>query len=182
MPVSDAHLIQACLRGNEKAWQELVDRYARLVYSIPRRYGLAAEDADDVFQNVFTIVFRQLRRLRQEQAIVAWLITITHRESLRVARRTQHADLDEKIADPTSPAPEQVERWERQQMVHVAIQDIGSPCRELLTALFLESPPPSYDQIARRLGMSMGSIGPTRARCFKKLEALLIEMGFDHRS
>ncbi len=180
MQISDAHLIKACLDGDEKAWKELVDRYARLVYSIPRRYGLTAEDADDVFQSVFTIVFRQLRRLREQQAIVAWLITITHRESLRVARLTKHGDLDERLMDPGAPPSEQAELWERQEIVREAIREIGSPCRELLTALFLESPSPSYNQIAARLGLSIGSIGPMRARCFKKLEAMLTAMGLEY--
>jgi RNA polymerase sigma factor (sigma-70 family) len=180
MQISDAHLIKACLDGDEKAWNDLVERYARLVYSIPRRYGLAAEDADDVFQSVFTIVFRQLRKLREQQALVAWLIKITHRESLRVARLAKHGELDERIQDTADPPSEQAELWERQHMVREAISEIGAPCRDLLTALFLESPLPSYNEIAARLELSIGSIGPMRARCFKKLESMLTAMGLDY--
>jgi RNA polymerase sigma factor (sigma-70 family) len=180
MQITDADLIKACLDGDEKAWKELVDRYARLVYSIPRRYGLDTEDADDVFQSVFIIVFRQLRRLRQQQAIVAWLITITHRESVRVAKLKPHGELDERLQDPADPPPEQAERWERQQMVRETITEIGPPCRDLLSALFLETPPPSYNQIAARLGLSIGSIGPMRARCFRKLELMLNAKGLEY--
>ena len=180
MEISDAHLIKACLDGDEKAWKELIDRYARLVYSIPRRYGLSPEDADDVFQGVFTIVFRQLRRLREKQAMVAWLITITHRESVRVAKLKKHDELDERLQDPTDPPSEQAELWERQQLVREAIGEIGLPCRDLLSALFLETPPPSYTDIAARLGLSIGSIGPTRARCFRKLELVLKDKGLEY--
>jgi RNA polymerase sigma factor (sigma-70 family) len=180
MQVTDAHLIKACQDGDEKAWKELVDRYARLVYSIPRRYGLTAEDADDVFQSVFTIVFRQLGKLREQQALVKWLITITHRESLRVAKLKHPGELDERLKDPGDSPSEQAELWERQRMVREAIKEIELPCRDLLTALFLESPPPTYNQIAARLGLSLGSIGPTRARCFRKLELLLKARGLEY--
>ncbi len=183
MPRDDTQLIQACLDGDDGAWKELIERYGRLVYSIPIRYGFSAADADEVFQNVFTIVFRQLRKLRQQAALAAWLITITHRESLRVARLARsHEDLDENIADNATPPPDRLETWERQQLVREALNRIEPPCRELLIALFIESPTPSYDKIAARFGISVGSVGPTRARCFKKFEAVLVSMGFDHLS
>ena len=76
---SDSCLIQACLDGEDAAWRELVDRYGRLVYSVALRYGLSAVDVDDVFQNVFTIVFNQLAQLRNQKLLAAWLITITWR-------------------------------------------------------------------------------------------------------
>ncbi len=78
---SDHDLIQYCLDGNQSAWEELVERYARLVYSIPLRWGLTREDANDVFQNVFTIVLRQLERLRDRMTLLEWLITIAYRET-----------------------------------------------------------------------------------------------------
>jgi RNA polymerase sigma factor (sigma-70 family) len=176
----DSELIQSCIRGDDGAWKELVDRYARLVYSIPIRYRLYGADADDVFQNVFGIVFRQLGKLRHQTAFAAWLITITHRESLRVLRLTRsHEDLEDTISDSSTPPTDRLEQWERQHYVHEALKRTEQPCRDLLTALFLESPTPSYDKIAARLGMPVGSIGPTRARCFRKFESLLVSMGFD---
>jgi RNA polymerase sigma factor (sigma-70 family) len=178
MYTNDTSLIQACIDGEDAAWRELVERYGRLVYSIPLRNGLSSVDADDVFQNVFTIVFNQLSRLRNQNVLAAWLITITWRESRRLIKLARNQDgLDEKIEDDQPPPPDQVQTWERQHMVHQALGQLGSPCRELLTILFLETPTPRYEEIAKRLGVPVGSIGPTRARCFKKLEALLVSIG-----
>ncbi len=178
----DAELIQACLDGDQTAWQELVLRYGRLVYSIPRRYGLSDSDADDVFQNVFTIVFRRLATLRDQARLTAWLITVTHREALRLSKRLPPAsELDESAEDGAAPPLDQVQNWERQHIVHQALDQLGSPCRELLTALFLDPDDNSYDKIASRLGIPIGGVGPTRARCFKKLEAILIRLGFDSK-
>jgi RNA polymerase sigma factor (sigma-70 family) len=176
----DAQIIQSCLAGDEKAWHVFVERYARLVYSIPIRSGLSSDDADDVFQNVFSTAFRHLSQLRQPKTVAAWLITIAHRETLRVLKQYRHQDtLDGDIEDTATPPPDQLELWERQHIVREALRRTGSPCRELLIALFLESPRPSYDKLAARLKMPIGSLGPTRARCFKKFEALVIAMGFD---
>lgn len=177
---SDPALIQACLDGDESAWNELVERYGRLVYSIPQRYGLSPSDADDVFQNVFTIVLRRLDSLRDQTRLSAWLITTTHRECWRLGKQARgQTELDETIADGRIPPSEQVQRWERQQLVREALSQLDPRCQELLTALFLDSTSPSYEEVAERLGMAVGSVGPTRARCFKKLETILEALGID---
>lgn len=180
MKRTDAQLIAACQAGEQAAWNELVDRFGRLVYSIPRRYGLSEADADDVFAGVWSIAFRRLPHLRDEGKLSSWLITTTHRESWRVGKNRPGktaADLDNQIADVSSPSQEQVARWEQQHLVRRALAELGGKCEELLQALFLEPGEAQYDAIASRLGMSIGSIGPTRARCFKKLEVILNRLG-----
>lgn len=177
---SDPQLIEACRQGDQAAWRELVDRYGRLVYSIPRRYGLGESDADDVFAAVWATAFRRLDHLRDQTRLSAWLITTTHRESWRVGKRSASSiHLDERIQDPSSPGGEQVAQWEQQMLVRQALEQLGGRCQDLLTALFLEPNQPSYEAIAQRLGMSPGSIGPTRARCFKKLEGILVDLGLE---
>jgi RNA polymerase sigma factor (sigma-70 family) len=181
---SDPELIQSCQRGDQAAWNALIDRYGRLVYSIPRRYGLSDADSDDVFSAVWEAVFKRLDKLRDQTRLSAWLITTTHRETWRVGKKNREAylDLDDRIADVSSPSEDQIELWEQQDMVRRGLKELGGRCQELLSALFMEQSEPSYEAVAQRLGMTVGSIGPTRARCFKKLEAILIEMGFDSES
>jgi RNA polymerase sigma factor (sigma-70 family) len=182
MQRSDADLIQACQDGNQAAWDELIQRYGRLIYSIPRRYGLSEADADDVFASVWATVFRKLGELRDQTRLSAWLITTTHRESWRVGRRggaAKYAHLEEHFTDLAAPSAEKTETWERQHLVRLGLEKLGGRCQELLAALFVETVEPSYEAIAQRLGMPVGSIGPTRARCFKKLQAILEELGLD---
>jgi RNA polymerase sigma factor (sigma-70 family) len=178
---SDPELIKACQDGNQAAWNELIDRYGRLIYSIPRRYGLSDADADDVFATVWATVFRKLRDLRDQTRLSAWLITTTHRESWRIGKRTagRYVDLDDRIADVGAPDENQATTWEQQHLVRRGLDELGGRCKELLSALFLEAGEPSYEAIAQRLGIPVGSIGPTRARCFKKLEKILVELGLD---
>lgn len=176
----DPELVRACLDGEEAAWKELVARYSRLVYSIPLRYGLSSIDADDVFQNVFLIVHRRLHTLKHKDLLASWLITITHREANRLGQKLpSFAELDDSLSDGADPPQDLVERWERQHLVHQALAQMEPRCRDILTTLFLDSTPTSYQALAARLGITAGSIGPTRARCFKKLQAILLAMGIE---
>ena len=178
----DSKLIQACLSKDESAWKELVERYAGLVYSIAFRYGMSHADADDVVQIVFTIVFRNLKNLRNQKLLVAWLIPITRRECKRFRERSpDHAEIPDSLPNLDPSAQEEVEVWERRYLVRLAIRQLEPRCQELVRALFLESPAPTYKELAARLEMPIGSVGPTRIRCLEKLEEILTDMGFDFR-
>lgn len=175
----DHALVVACLQGQQAAWDALVVRYERLVYSIALKSGLAAADADDVFQAVFISLYRNLESLKDVARVSAWLITTTHRESWRVAKRRQKAGSDEIArAEPAEINPDEVEAAERQHVVRQGLTELGGPCQALLTALFLGKDEVRYDVIARELDIPIGSIGPTRARCLKKLEKILARFGF----
>ena len=177
---SDPELIAACMRNDRLAWDTLVDRYRRLVYSIPVRYHMTESDADDVFQGVFLILFQKLESLKDQTRLSGWLITTTHRECWRIGRDRKRAlDLENDFADVSQPDDQRLEQWERQQLVRQALAELGGQCEELLAALFLTPAEVDYERIAARLGMKVGSIGPTRARCFKKLEPILTRMGLE---
>jgi RNA polymerase sigma factor (sigma-70 family) len=180
----DAELIEACLEGSGQAWEALLVRYQRLIYSIPLRYGLHLHDANDVFQNVSLLLWENLGRLRDRSRLGAWLSVTTRRECWRLLRQhrqqavaSEGSALDEHI--PAGPQSEETFlRMERQSQVRAAIEHLELPCRELLTMLFYVEPRPAYSQIAERLMLPEGSIGPTRSRCLDKLMKILENMGF----
>ncbi|MFK7962083.1 MAG: RNA polymerase sigma factor [Phycisphaerales bacterium] len=174
----DQTLIRRCAEGRQDAWDALVARYERLVYSVPRRYGLDPADAEDVAQATFVQLFRRLETLRDESSLASWLITTAHRESWRVGRRrpTTAAHLAETIPDVGTPDPVQAAAWERAELVRRALDELGGRCRDLLRLLF-SADRPDYSAIAGTLGIAIGSIGPTRARCFAKLMPILDRLG-----
>ncbi len=180
-PRDDRSLVEACLRGDPAAWNALVERYRLLVYTIALSYRLTEVDTQDAFQNVFVIIYRHLGNLRSLDSFRPWLIKITQRECLRIIKETpeqQELRPDGDGADP--PAAELIQQWERQQLIREALAQLEPRCRELLTALFLaEGKPQSYQQIAERLGIALGSLGPTRARCFEKLKRILKDSGLE---
>ncbi len=183
--VPDPELIQACLRGEQAAWDALVERYQRLVYSIPLRYGLPVADADDIFQAVFLKLLNKLETLRDRSKLASWLITTTQREVWRLARQRKRAiNLDEPEDEEYVSMPGglgsphgEVERWEQQQFLRQALQQISDRCQQLLRMLFYEEPKPSYDDIADRLGIAKGSVGPIRARCLQQLRKAWRKIG-----
>ena len=181
----DRHLIAACLEGEVIAWETLIARYQRLIYSIPLKSRLSADDAADVFQSVCLTLYKKLASLRDHEKISSWLITTTTRECWRVSARNRReaqasdsgSDDDsnplESIPSAAPLADEERETLERQQAVRQGVESLPERCRELLTMLFYQSDQWSYADIARRMEMPVPSIGPTRARCLEKLKKLL---------
>jgi len=62
--LTDSELIKRCLAGDAGAWDLMVERYQRLVYSVPLRYGVSPDDAADIMQDVFLLLFRNLNSIR----------------------------------------------------------------------------------------------------------------------
>jgi RNA polymerase sigma factor (sigma-70 family) len=182
---SDERLVQACLDGNERAWEALIGKYKNLIYSIPRKYGASPENAADIFQCVCLELYSELPRLRQVAALRGWLITVTAHQAFhwkQKVRRRAEQDLDEVAHDgfenDTPASPELIEQLEREQMVREAVADLPERCREIVRLLFFEEPPVAYRDLAKRLGLATGSIGFIRGRCLDRLQRTLDKAGF----
>src|SRR5262245_22908415 len=124
---NDQELIAHCCNGDEQAWAELITRYKRLIYAIPFKYRLSADEAADVFQTVCAILLENLHAVKDHSKLSAWLVTTTSRECWKVLREKKRAGppIDsgpdgEPAAEPVDPTalPEQVLREiEEQHMV-----------------------------------------------------------------
>jgi len=172
--LDDAVLLSACEKGDESAWRTLVERYAPLILSIPRRYGLKAAQADDVFGETCLALVRSLKSIRDPKSLPQWLIRTTTRatwEAARKAGKTPPADLPPLTG--AAPPDEVVALFEEEQLVREALGEISGRCRKLLELLYFTVPEPSYDRIAELMEMPRGSLGPTRRRCLDRLRALL---------
>ncbi len=181
---TDLQLVSACRRGDQRAWEKLIQRYQRLIYAIPLRAGLDEDQAADVFQDVFTTLFQKLNDIDEPEKLHAWLVTTTRRKTWRVLsqpqnspRSTTSTDLyDEEPATIRDEAPlpdEKLLLLEQQHRIRTAVSSLDERCRTLLEMLFYRREPPSYAEIAASLGIPEGSIGPTRARCLSKLLRIL---------
>jgi RNA polymerase sigma factor (sigma-70 family) len=182
----DAALVLRCRRGEGAAWAALVHRYQRLVYAIVRRFGLDEHTAADVFQTVFARLAEHLPRIADPQRLQAWIVTTAKREVLLALRRGQRtvsmtrdedagdetAEFD--IADDAQLPEDALADLQQQDLVRRALDRMDTRCRELLLMLFRDDGDKlPYDEVARRLGIAVGSIGPTRARCLGKLRGLV---------
>jgi RNA polymerase sigma factor (sigma-70 family) len=182
----DAALVSRCRRGEAAAWEALVHRYQRLVYAIVRRTGLDDHAAADVFQTVFARLVAHLPRIADPQRLQAWIVTTAKREvllALRRGQRTVSMTRDDDAGDETAefdvaddaPLPEDaLADLQQQALVRNALDRMDARCRELLLMLFRDDDEKlPYEEVAQQLGLSVGSIGPTRARCLGKLRGLV---------
>ena len=180
----DEWLVQGCLRGDREAWEVLIDKYKRLIYSIPIKYGASSADAADVFQAVCIEVLHSLPQLKNVQSLRSWLITVTIRQSYRWKKKqSNHVELDAmepEVAEGiafTAPV-ETLAQLEQEQIVRDVVAKLPPRHRELVQLLFFQQPPLPYAEVARRLGLATGSIGFIRGRCLEKLRKALVEFGF----
>jgi RNA polymerase sigma factor (sigma-70 family) len=180
----DTELIEACLKGEGQAWETLLVRYQRLIYSIPLRYGLPEHDANDVFQNVSLLLWENLEGVRDRERLGAWLVITTRRECWRMFQRQRRGvgalntvELDENLPGGIR-SEDQFLELEKQSQVRAAIGTLELPCRDLLTLLFYTEPRPAYSEISQSMALPEGSIGPTRSRCLEKMMKILEDMGF----
>ncbi len=183
--LSDSEIVAACLERDSAAWEALIFRYQRLIYSIPIKMGFSTVDAADVFQSVCLVMIERLPTLRKHEKISSWLMTTATRECWRVAARwrregqpsrhdpDQPRDRLSELASDAPLADEQREEIEQQQIIRQAITALPDRCRRLITMLFYEKDNLSYGDIARRMRMPVASVGPTRARCLEKLKKSL---------
>jgi RNA polymerase sigma factor (sigma-70 family) len=185
MEPSDEALVLACRRGDAAAWETLIARYQRLVFSIPHRAGLDADLSAEVFQQVFTVLLEKLDQIQQPMYIGAWLATTARREARRVRQRERafrltlgDRDGNDDILDTALLPDEVLLRLEEQHKIRTAVAALDERCRKLLILLFYRPDPLPYAEIAITIGMTEGSIGPTRARCLQKLCRLLDASGF----
>jgi RNA polymerase sigma factor (sigma-70 family) len=162
----------------------LLNKYERLVYSIPLRYGLSRDDAADIAQITFTILIQSLDNLSEDSRLGSWLATVARRHTWRLLERNRREIASERLegADLVESAvllgksdADSIEHWELTEWLDAALSKISAACRELLLALYFQPEGSSYAEVAERLGMPVGSIGPRRARCLKSLRQVLGE-------
>jgi RNA polymerase sigma factor (sigma-70 family) len=182
----DVALVDRCRRGDGTAWRSLVERYQRLVYTVARRADLDEHTAADVFQTVFARLLDALPRLREPERLQAWIVTTAKREALlqrvRGARMVSMTAIDDAnedggtwdVADESALPQEMLEELQLLERVRCGIDRLDPRCRELLLMLFPpDDDPPAYEEVARRLNMPIGGIGPTRSRCLAHLRTLV---------
>jgi RNA polymerase sigma factor (sigma-70 family) len=167
-------LVERAVNSDQTAWNDIVERYAPLVWSVCARYRLNDQDIEDVGQTVWLLLVEHLAELREPAALPGWLVTTTHREcqrALTTARKTETAGakLDDALLVVDGTLIEQeILAAERNAALRLALRELPPRCQQLL-AMLISDPPYSYAEISAALEIPMGSIGPQRSRCLERL-------------
>jgi len=168
-------LVTRARSGDRSAWDELVDRYSPLIWSICHRWQLDRTDAEDVGQAVWLRLVEQLGNIREPAALPGWLATTTQRECSRTRRSRcrlaaggQVPDAENLPDEQAATAEDVLFMAERHAALRAAFTDLPANWQQLLTLLTTEPPTP-YAEISVKLGIPVGSIGPNRSRCLDRL-------------
>lgn len=176
----DARIVKRCRAGEQAAWDELVDKYQRLIYAIPRRAGLTEEQAADVFQEVFVTLLEKIAAIEQPDRIRSWIVTTAKFKTWGVIRGSKghyspetEEEMEAEMAairDNSPLADDMLIELEEQHLIRAALTKIEERCRTILSMIYLTDPSASYAEVAAAIGVGETSISPLRSRCLKKLE------------
>ena len=168
--LSDARLVARCREGDEAAWSELVTRFSRYVYAIiGQGFGLRAENAEDVFQEVFARAYQHLGRLRDDEAIRPWIAQLTRRLCIDHIRSGSREQLTDEEVEPAE-VDETLATLEEALAVHEALAELPEHCREILDRFFARDE--SYQTIGAALDIPAGTIASRISRCLAKLREM----------
>jgi len=182
---SDAEIVRACRKGDQTAWDDLVGRYQRLIYAIPRRAGLSEERCADVFQEVFVTLLEKIDAIEKPEKIRSWIVTTAKFKtwsSVRAEKGLYSPETEEEmeaemaaLPDAAPLADEQLVRLEQQHLIRTAMNMLEERCRMILSMIYLRESAASYAEVAAKTGVGETSISPLRTRCLKKLEKILAD-------
>ncbi|MFF3875443.1 RNA polymerase sigma factor [Streptomyces sp. NPDC001978] len=181
-------LVRAAVDGDAAAWKALVEGLSPLVWSVVRAHRLSDADGHEVFQTVWLRFAQHLGRIREPEKAGSWLASTARHECLKVIKGltrlmpTDDPQVLDRVSEERTPeqtlidSEEAAAQAERIRHLWQEFEELGERCRQLLRVL-MAAPPPSYVEVSAALGIAVGSIGPLRQRCLRRLRARLDARG-----
>lgn len=187
---TEAQLLARCRRGEPDAWDELFDRHyaaaGRFVFQLASDFS--REDVEEVCQEVFLSVIRNLNSFHGDSQFQTWLFRIAankardYREKLHAAKRgggqiplslnAEDAETGLTLDPPSDrPSPDMdLLNVERAELVREALDQVGEPCREIIELRYFGDL--SYEELSRDLQLNPKTVSSRLSKCLDKLEAI----------
>jgi RNA polymerase sigma-70 factor (ECF subfamily) len=187
---AEVDLLTRCRRGEAGAWDELFDRHyaaaARFIFQLGQEF--TREDAEEICQEVFLSVIKNIHSFHGESQFQTWLFRIAankardYRERQHAAKRgggqtpisLQAEDPESGLTlDPPSTAPSPdlaLIGAEQIAQVHEALDQLGEPCREIIELRYFGDL--SYDEISHSLNLNAKTVSSRLSKCLDRLEEI----------
>jgi len=173
---SDIELVNEFKNGNTSAFDEIVRRYQKRVYSLARKILANHDDADDVAQEVFVKLFYSLHDFKGESSLFTWIYRITINECNNILRKKKVRDfvqIDE-IANllkfGQTPEQELLEK-ERRDLIERAVEKLPPKQRAIFVMRFFEDL--DYEQISKILNKPIGTLKANYFHAVKKIQKFI---------
>ena len=153
----DQILVEQCLNGQQQAQQDLYQKYVQAMYNVAVRMVNHSEDAEDIIQEVFVKVFRNLHTFQGESTLGAWIKRITVNTTLnfiRKEKRNKEVDLAEGTDIPEIIEEIDAAKYSMAQ-IHHAIKQLPERCRVVLSLFLIEGY--QHQEIAAILGITVST-------------------------
>jgi RNA polymerase sigma factor (sigma-70 family) len=178
---SNATLLERAAGGDQLSWRHLIDKYDGVVRSVARSFHLQTADVLDVSQTTWLRLVQHLHTIRDPERLAGWLAVTASRESLSIMRKASRHHLERSIeetpdADPAVDPETAAAVRDAACNLWSTVAELPPGQQRLLIAMFREESD-SYNDIATKCAMPIGSIGPTRARALSRLQRKLAERG-----
>jgi DNA-directed RNA polymerase specialized sigma24 family protein len=178
---SDRELIAACMQEDERAWAALIDRYKRLIFSVPLRQGLPPQDAVDLFQAVCLDLAAALPQLTDSRPLARWLVANASQKAANWWRLRGgcpgHSDPDDAGTPPAPPRATLAHDLERDHTLRIAIDALPPGCRLMVQMLFFDMPARPCRDVIAQLRATGESGGIPHEQCLGRLQTELHRMG-----
>jgi RNA polymerase sigma-70 factor (ECF subfamily) len=187
---AEAQLLARCRRGEANAWDELFDRHYAAAgrFIVQLASDFTREDVEEVCQEVFLSVIRNLNSFHGDSQFQTWLFRIAtnkardYRERKQAAKRgggqvtlslqAEDAETGLTLDPPSSaPAPDvDLLNVERAELVRDALDQVGEPCREIIELRYFGDL--SYDELSQSLGLNPKTVSSRLSKCLDKIEEI----------
>jgi DNA-directed RNA polymerase specialized sigma24 family protein len=160
------------------AWEELVQRFGQLVFHTAGTIGLGYSDAADASQLTWLRLVEHIHEIREPEHLPAWLAVTARREALRIARTARRYVLSAEPDMDYGKGPRRAVldvypvEGDYGPILEAALARLPARYETLIRLLMCDSCP-SYTEVAKRMGMPIGSIGPMRMRALLLLRRTL---------
>ncbi len=183
--LSDGDLFERLRSGDEQAWEVFVERFSRLLHAIPFRYfgdDGVIEDVEDIVQMTLLKLVENLENINEPEKIQAWLVTTSKRNGTGMTGKPSwRREMPLYVTDDGEPykpesvpsVEEELIRNEDSEEIYKSFLELDERSQELIILLFLDQSNPEYVDIANKLDIPLGSMGPTRMRTLKSLREIL---------
>lgn len=172
--IYDELLVLRCQRGDNAAWNELVQRYTDRLWYFVRRLIEDDDQAAQVLQDVWLQVFRGLSALRRVDRLAPWLYTVARRAAMNYYREqysTPNREAEPVLDQIMDDEPSGTDQFENAELVHFGLRQLGRTEREVLTLFFLQDL--SLGEIATVLEIPVGTVKSRLSRARQELRCLL---------